>query len=72
MKIAITVELVPFPVPATVLGRVKPRLACPVQPPHFLLEDLDEATLDALCVQFRKDVFLKAKKRDPDITKVMP
>jgi len=32
------------------------------------LKDTDVATLDAMCVQFRQQVFVKAGKADPRVT----
>lgn len=34
--------------------------------PKYALNELDAATLDLLCDQFREDVFKKAGKQDPN------
>lgn len=40
-------------------------LSWPTEQPKYALSQLDEETLDALCVQFRADIFKKAGKEDP-------
>ena len=67
MNIETKVKLQPFRTPNFVLveSHVAPRQQGLVESPKYALKDLDEATLDLLCDQFREDIFKKAGKQDP-------
>lgn len=64
----IKVKLRPFTVPNFVLAETstRPRAEEFGEPPSFPLADVDAEALEALCVQFRADIFKKAGKTDPD------
>jgi len=68
MNIEIPIKLQPFRVPNFVLTEAKEgkREDGIKEVQNFALSDLDVATLDLLCLQFREDVFSKAGKPDPD------
>ena len=61
------IKLKPFLVPNFVLADQppKPRQEGFIEGQQFALSELDVATLDLLCEQFREDVFKKAGKDDP-------
>ena len=62
------IKLKPFRVPNFVLSepKITSREEGLQEPPKFALSEIDEATLDLLCEQFREDVFEKAGKIDPN------
>ena len=66
-KITLEVELKPFTVPNYVLVVSKPGLRQDgmTDTPKYLLSDIDSATLDKMCSQFRHDVFAKAGRYPP-------
>lgn len=59
----IEVKLKPFTVPNFVIGITGTSEA----PPSFPIADMTAEALDDLCTQFRRDVFKKAEKHDPDL-----
>ena len=59
----IEVKLKPFTVPNFALAETKTSEA----PPSFPLADLSVEALDELCTRFRRDVFNKVGRRDPDL-----
>lgn len=67
MKATLKVELKPFQVPNFVLAAEKTssREDGFNKGVSYPLSDLDPYTLDALCNQFRNEVFKKAGKRQP-------
>lgn len=63
----IKLKLRPFTVPSYVSAEMPPR---PKQDglqalPQFHISELDDETLEALCTQFRSDVFAKKKAGTP-------
>ena len=65
-KIMLEIELNPFVVPESVLVKSKPGLRQEgiKQSVRYSLSELDEKTLDQLCVEFRASIFSKAGKAD--------
>ena len=65
MTIITHVKLRPFSVPNFVIQETAPGLKQGgfKEPPKFALHELDTETLEALCVQFREDVFAKVERR---------
>ena len=65
----IEVELNPFIVPEKVIQKTKPFAEGRGYSslPTYLLSDLEEETLSALCDEFRKGVFAQAGKIDPNL-----
>jgi hypothetical protein len=65
------IELLPFSTPNFVLQKMAPRLRQEglVEVSSYHLRELDAKTLAGLCDQFRRDVFAKAGKADPDENK---
>jgi len=65
MTITTGVKLRPFIVPSFVFQKVSPRRRQDgfIESPKFALHELDDETLQALCDQFKKDVFEAAEKR---------
>lgn len=61
------IELQPFSVPNFVSVKAAPgrREDGLAEAPKYKLADLEPETLDALCVEFRREVFEKAGKPDP-------
>ncbi len=70
MELRMQMDLVPFTVPDEVEIKlpVKERQEGYVGHPSLLLSDLPAEMLVALCDQFRRDVFDRAKKTDPATT----
>ena len=68
MKVNIEVKLKPFQVPNFVLVEPTPgrRDEGMKEPSKFHLSDLDSDSLAKLCDEFRKQVFAKAGKTEPD------
>lgn len=64
MQAKIELDLVPFNVPNFVLVKEKPRKRQEgfAEGMKFRLADLDAATLDKLCEEFKKEIFKKAGK----------
>lgn len=64
MKIKTELELNPFSVPNYVTVKMPPgnKQDGFREAPKFHLSELSEETLNALCEQFKKDVFEKAEK----------
>lgn len=62
MEVTIKIKLKPFTVPNYVLVDLPPgkREDGLQEPPKYRLEDLDPATLGAMCDEFREAVFTKA------------
>ena len=69
MSIHVKVNLQPMRTPNHVLTEAKPGLRQEgfKETPKYALSELSEEALDALCVQFRKDVFEKAGKVDKKV-----
>ncbi len=67
MAIEIKVKLQRMRVPNYVLIEPRPgtREEGLKETPKYSLSELDAATLDELCIEFRREVFLKASKPDP-------
>lgn len=67
MKATLEVELQPFSVPNFVLTVAAPRNRDEgfTEAPKYALSELSALTLDSLCREFRKEVFLKAGKQPP-------
>jgi len=65
MTITTGVKLRPFIVPNFALHETSPgkRQDGFIESPRFALHELDDETLQALCDQFRDDVFAKAKAK---------
>jgi len=67
MTIETLIKLQPFRIPNFVLVVTKAGgRENSTQTPKYSLGDLDPATLDSLCDQFREDIFKKAGKSDPN------
>ena len=66
MKAKLNMELQPFTTPNFVRLAVEAGDASKEGYP-VAIKDLDAETLEALCDQFRKELFAKAGKRDPDL-----
>ena len=66
MTIEALIKLQPFRVPNFVLTdpKIGKREDGFYEKPKYALNELDAATLDLLCEQFREDVFRKAGKMD--------
>lgn len=65
MKAKIDIELEPFAIPHFVRQSENQR-APGAELAVFPLSAIDAEAIEGLCDQFRKDVFAKAGKRDPD------
>jgi hypothetical protein len=67
MKATLQVELQPFQTPNFVRAVMKPGKSEDgmQEAPCYPLSDLDIATLDRLCSDFRAEVFIKAGKEQP-------
>ena len=69
MTIETKIKLQPFRTPNFVL--CEPKLSKREDgfndSPKYSLSELDAATLDLLCAQFREDIFKKAGKEDPGV-----
>jgi hypothetical protein len=67
MTITTKVELMPFLTPNFVIQKVEPgkREEGLRHVPQYALAELDADVLDALCNEFRSEIFKKAGKRDP-------
>ena len=68
MKVHIEIKLKPFTTPNYVLvdESAKPKDQGFSESKKFSLSELDAATLSSLCDEFRREVFKKAGKREPD------
>ena len=66
------VRLQPFQTPNYVISESKQGLRQDgiVESPKWHIKEVDEKTLSEMCDQFRKDIFEKAGKRDPNIEQV--
>ena len=60
MEVSVTIKVKPFRVPNYVLADKK--TADPANDTKLKLEDLDTATLNKMCDEFKREVFNKAKK----------
>lgn len=63
------IKLNPIIIPDYVIevARVGQRQDGIVEPNKWHIRDIDETTLSDLCDQFRRDIFEKAGKNDPNI-----
>lgn len=70
----VKLKLKPFTTPnfAMVEMPPRPREEGMKELPSLALETLDAETLEALCIQFRADIFKKAGKTDPEHTRPQP
>lgn len=66
MYIETKIKLRPFQTPNYVLSDDQ-RIKTSIEIPKFKLSELDEQSLSMLCAQFRKDIFKKAGKEDPEM-----
>lgn len=67
----VKVKLRPITVPNFVSAETPPRSRehGVGEGPKFAVADLDAETLEALCIQFRADLFKKAGKTDPEYSR---
>ena len=68
MTITKELELVPFSIPNFVIAKMppRPRQEGMAESPKFNLSEVSSEELAKLCDQFRRDIFQKANKRDPN------
>ena len=62
------IEVQPWQTPNFIIGKMpaRPRQeGFNIDAPKWSLAEVDEETLDKLCMDFRAEVFRKAKKTDP-------
>lgn len=70
MKAILEIEVEPFSVPLSVFRISKPNVPGDMTPPkptrfEYRLSELSDDTLEALCAEFRADVFVAAKRAVP-------